>query len=69
MSDVDNMEERGDLSRGRQGDLLSRSFLGLLTTQLFGAVNDNVFRWLVIGIGKQYVTEANVSNVLTAGTA
>jgi acyl-[acyl-carrier-protein]-phospholipid O-acyltransferase/long-chain-fatty-acid--[acyl-carrier-protein] ligase len=35
--------------------LLSITFLGLLLTQFFGAANDNVLRWLVIGIGKQYV--------------
>ena len=59
--------------------LLSPSFLGLLVTQFLTAVNDNVFRWLVIGIGKDHVADAvrsgnaptwlNESNVLMAGTA
>ena len=29
--------------------------------------NDNIFRWLVVGIGKQYVEPTNVRYVLTAG--
>lgn len=44
------------------------SFVGLLLTQLLTATNDNVFRWLVIGIGKDYYPD-NVSAVLTAGSA
>ncbi|MBN2577410.1 MAG: MFS transporter [Pirellulales bacterium] len=35
---------------GREG-LLSGSFLGLLLTQFLGALNDNLFRWLVAYIG------------------
>ena len=35
---------------GREG-LLSASFLGLLVTQFLGALNDNLFRWLVAWIG------------------
>src|SRR5687767_1601691 len=53
----------------QQGPLLSLSFGGLLLTQLLTAVNDNVFRWLVIGIAKDYVSQEDVANVLTAGTA
>src|SRR6185436_3269215 len=59
--------------------LLSPSFLGLLVTQFLTAVNDNIFRWLVIGIGKDHVEAAlksgdapswlSASNVLMAGTA
>ena len=33
----------------------SASFLGLLVTQFLGALNDNVFRWLVVPIGKDMV--------------
>ena len=40
----------------RRAGLSSPSFLGLLITQLLTAVNDNIFRWLAIGIGKDYVT-------------
>jgi 1-acyl-sn-glycerol-3-phosphate acyltransferase len=42
------------VERGRS--LVSRSFLGLLATQFLGATNDNILRWLVIGIGKDYAT-------------
>src|SRR3972149_8903879 len=35
---------------GHEG-LLSASFLGLLITQFLGAMNDNIFRWLVAWIG------------------
>ena len=57
---------------GRQAaehGLRSASFLGLLFTQLFTATNDNILRWLVIGIGKDYVDAANVGGILAAGTA
>lgn len=54
--------------RGAAG-VWSPSFLGLLLTQLLTATNDNIFRWLAIGIGKDYVTPSNVGNVLMAGTA
>lgn len=52
----------------REQSLRSASFLGLLFTQLLGATNDNVLRWLVIGVGKQYATSDEVSWILTAGT-
>mgnify|MGYP003449362316 CR=1 FL=1 len=34
--------------------IVSASFLGLLATQFLGAANDNILRWLVIGIGKDF---------------
>lgn len=59
--------------------LMSPGFLGLLVTQFLTAVNDNIFRWLVIGIGKDHVEAAiksgsgpswlTASNVLMTGTA
>ncbi|MAT71231.1 MAG: acyl-[ACP]--phospholipid O-acyltransferase [Planctomycetaceae bacterium] len=53
----------------RDHSLLSRSFMALLVTQLLGATNDNILRWLVIGVGKQYVTNpANVGKILAMGT-
>jgi acyl-[acyl-carrier-protein]-phospholipid O-acyltransferase / long-chain-fatty-acid--[acyl-carrier-protein] ligase len=52
-----------------EAGLSSRSFVGLLLTQLLSATNDNVFRWLAIGIGKDYVDREQVAFVLTAGTA
>ncbi|MEX2176453.1 MAG: acyl-[ACP]--phospholipid O-acyltransferase [Pirellulaceae bacterium] len=51
------------------GSLVSAGFLGLLATQFLTALNDNIFRWLVIGIAKDHVGPAQVGNVLMAGTA
>lgn len=48
--------------------LSSASFVGLLITQLLTAINDNIFRWLAIGIGKDSVHPDNVNKVLMAGT-
>ena len=36
---------------GRAG-LASRGFLSLLATQALGTLNDNMFRWLAVPIGK-----------------
>ena len=52
----------------RERSLVSKSFLGLLFTQFLGATNDNILRWLVIGIGKDYAG-VNVSNLLALGTS
>ena len=58
-----------ELAEGlRQKTLLSGSFLGLLFTQFLGATNDNILRWLVIGVGKQYVLKSQVGWILMAGT-
>src|SRR5688500_10219775 len=48
--------------------LLSAGFAGLISTQFLTALNDNVFRWLVIGISKD-IAPGQVGNVLMAGTA
>ncbi|MCH5374450.1 MAG: MFS transporter, partial [Planctomycetes bacterium] len=37
------------------GGLLSRSFLALLVTQFLVALNDNMFRWLIVPIGKDMI--------------
>ena len=37
--------------RDGRGGLASRSFLCLVITQALGALNDNMFRWLAIGVG------------------
>lgn len=57
----------GRAESGGEG-LLSRTYAGLLLTQFFTALNDNLFRWLVIGIGKDYYPE-NPAFVLMVGTA
>ena len=49
--------------------LTSRSFLGLLVTQLLGACNDNILRWLVIGIGKNHVFAARQAGESTMSDA
>ncbi|REK31418.1 MAG: MFS transporter [Planctomycetota bacterium] len=54
------------------GSLTSPSFLALVATQFLGAVNDNMFRWFVIGIAKHYVDQqdtATTAAVLSAGLA
>ncbi|MBW8883719.1 MAG: hypothetical protein JF612_02850, partial [Planctomycetia bacterium] len=48
--------------------LLSAGFLGLLATQFLTATNDNIFRWLVIGLGKQHLEKSHHSAIVTAGT-
>jgi len=40
------------------GGLASTSYLGLLATQLLGAFNDNMFRWLVVPIAKPVLGDA-----------
>ena len=49
--------------------LRSGSFLGLIGTQALGTTNDNIFRWLAIGIGKDFVPASSASTVLAAGLA
>ncbi len=53
---------------GRAG-LLSRSYLGLLVTQLLGAMNDNLFRWICVWIGKDLVPAAYEDVAVSAGLA
>lgn len=48
--------------------LWNRTFVGLLVTQFLGAFNDNMFRWLVVPIGKSYYPE-NEALPLAAGLA
>ena len=48
--------------------LASRTFVALVATQFFGTLNDNMFRWLVIGIGKSYMPD-NPAAVLSMGLA
>lgn len=50
------------------GGVGSRSFLGLLVTQFLGAMNDNLFRWLVIALGKSIVGVENEGKLLSFGT-
>ena len=52
----------------RSAGVGSRSFLGLLVTQFLGAMNDNLFRWLVIALGKTIVGVENEGMLLSVGT-
>ncbi len=53
----------------RHGDgIWSRSFQGLLWTNFFTAVNDNVFRWFVIGTGKEFWPVESHPQILLWGT-
>jgi acyl-[acyl-carrier-protein]-phospholipid O-acyltransferase/long-chain-fatty-acid--[acyl-carrier-protein] ligase len=52
----------------QQDSLWSTSFIGLLLTQFLGATNDNILRWLVIGLGKEYVDKQHMSEVLAVGS-
>ena len=46
------------LSPSGRGGLWSPSFIALLVTQFLVAFNDNMFRWLIIPIGKAYIEPA-----------
>lgn len=54
---------------GGARSLLSGSFLGLLVTQFLGAANDNILRWLVIGLGKRLVPPGQETVILALGSA
>ncbi|MEX0939690.1 MAG: acyl-[ACP]--phospholipid O-acyltransferase [Pirellulales bacterium] len=49
--------------------LTSRSFLALLVTQFLGALNDNMFRWLVVPIGTYAFGQRGEAAALAAGLA
>ena len=55
--------------RDRRAGLASRSFLALLMTQFLGALNDNLFRWLVVPIGKDLVGDEYAAAALSGGLA
>jgi acyl-[acyl-carrier-protein]-phospholipid O-acyltransferase/long-chain-fatty-acid--[acyl-carrier-protein] ligase len=46
-----------DADDGRVG-VMSRSFLALVATQFFVSLNDNMYRWLVVPIGKELMPKA-----------
>src|SRR5262245_64659601 len=58
--------EDGELPH--HASLRSTTFIGLLVTQFLGAANDNILRWLVIGIGKEYFDRPHTSAVLAIGS-
>lgn len=52
-----------------QGGLHSRGFLALLGTHFLVLVNDNTYRWLVVGLGKHLVGVTHEGAVISAGFA
>jgi 1-acyl-sn-glycerol-3-phosphate acyltransferase len=65
MSVPANSHDHDSLHSGLQ----SAAFQGLLWTQFFGAINDNVFRWFVIGIGKTQYMPENLGTLLVIGSS
>lgn len=59
----------GGVAAGPRLGLASWSFMGLLLAQGLGTVNDNLFRWLAIGVGKNMVAADEVALVLSGGMA
>jgi acyl-[acyl-carrier-protein]-phospholipid O-acyltransferase/long-chain-fatty-acid--[acyl-carrier-protein] ligase len=56
MADLDRQyDETVTDDDGREG-VFSRGFLALTATQFFVAFNDNLFRWLVVPVGKELMT-------------
>lgn len=51
------------------GLLATPSFIGLLVTQFLGALNDNMFRWLIVPIAKYRVGDEMHAWAMSAGLA
>lgn len=51
------------------GGIWGPSFQGLLWTQWLTAVNDNVFRWFVIGVGKDQFMPEDQATLLVVGSS
>jgi acyl-[acyl-carrier-protein]-phospholipid O-acyltransferase/long-chain-fatty-acid--[acyl-carrier-protein] ligase len=68
-SDTNDRDDNQTMMDRKSAKLTSPAFLALVITQFLGAANDNIFRWLAIGVGKQYVGGENPAEILMAGTA
>ena len=66
MSDSIEADETS-LEKLREGGLRSSSFQGLLWTQWLTSINDNVFRWFVVGVGKAQLLPEYSSYILAFG--
>ena len=51
---MSSQKNKSSLPEGKN-NLFSRSFIAICLTQFLTGLNDNTFRWLVIGIAKDYV--------------
>ena len=49
-------------------NLWKPGFQGLLWTNWLTAINDNIFRWFVIGVGKTFVSPEYYGQILMFGT-
>lgn len=58
-----------DPTREIPKNIWSSSFQGLLWTQWLTSINDNVFRWFVIGVGKDQFLPENQTTLLVLGSA
>ena len=65
---MDVSHSPASLTPSAGSSLASAGFLGLLSTQFLTALNDNIFRWLVIGLSKD-IAPHQIDNVLMTGTA
>lgn len=65
--DVMEQTSKSDSRSEKPAQLWTTGFIGLLMTQWLTAINDNVFRWLAIDIGKEFLP-ANPSLALTLGS-
>ena len=60
MSDLTTTDDGGRSSDSTpKAGLMSPGFLGLMLTQFLGAANDNMFRWLVVPIGKDLLSSTS----------
>ncbi|MEM9411651.1 MAG: MFS transporter [Planctomycetota bacterium] len=55
-------------SKNAKTSLWSPSFQGLLWTNWLTAINDNIFRWFVIGVGKRQFDVSEHSSIVMLGT-
>ncbi|MFH1300161.1 MAG: MFS transporter, partial [Planctomycetota bacterium] len=58
MNSINSEETDTQMIEDGKGTLNSPSFLALLGTQFLGAMNDNMFRWFIIPIGKPIIGDA-----------
>ena len=56
-------------SKSKKSPLWGPSFQGLLWTQWLTAINDNVFRWFVIGVGKDQFAPEHHAFLLVVGSS
>ena len=57
-SQASKVVEADSSRRDHRGGIMSRSFLGLLSTQLLGTLNDNMFRWFAIKTAQDTMGDA-----------